>query len=225
MEKKHQVHNFIILDESGSMESIKSSIISGFNELVQTIRGAEKQFPEQEHFISFVSFNSMGTKLLHFIDPAGKLNQINDKNYNPNALTPLYDAMGFAINKLKQYLKGQTDYNVLVTVLTDGAENDSREFSGKDIKNLIDELKQNRWTFTYIGTDHDVEKAATSLSINNILVFKKSEAGIREAFMQEKKSRIKYCLNLEQNRNAVIEDYFNDSKENKTSDQNIDLLS
>lgn len=113
MEKKHQVHNLIILDESGSMESIKSTIISGFNELVQTIKGAEKQFPEQEHFISFVSFNSLGTKLLHFIDPAEKLNQINDKNYNPDALTPLYDAMGFAINKLKQYLNGQTDYNVL----------------------------------------------------------------------------------------------------------------
>lgn len=224
MEKKHQVHNLIILDESGSMESIKSTIISGFNELVQTIKGAEKQFPEQEHFISFVSFNSLGTKLLHFIDPAEKLNQINDKNYNPDALTPLYDAMGFAINKLKQYLNGQTDYNVLVTVLTDGAENASREFSGKDIKNLIDELKQNRWTFTYIGTDHDVEKAATTLSINNILVFKKSEAGIREAFMQEKKSRINYILNLKKNRDAVIEDYFNISKDNKTSDQDIDLL-
>lgn len=112
----------------------------------------------------------------------------------------------------------------LVTVLTDGAENASREFSGKDIKNLIDELKQNRWTFTYIGTDHDVEKAATTLSINNILVFKKSEAGIREAFMQEKKSRINYILNLKKNRDAVIEDYFNISKDNKTSDQDIDLL-
>ena len=33
MEKKHQVHNLIILDESGSMESIKSTIIQGFNEI------------------------------------------------------------------------------------------------------------------------------------------------------------------------------------------------
>jgi nucleoside-triphosphatase THEP1 len=47
MEKKHQVHNLIILDESGSMEPIKKTIIQGFNELVQTIQGIEKQFPEQ----------------------------------------------------------------------------------------------------------------------------------------------------------------------------------
>ncbi len=40
MEKnqKHQVHNLIILDESGSMESIKDTIIQGFNEIVQTIK-------------------------------------------------------------------------------------------------------------------------------------------------------------------------------------------
>ena len=43
MEKKHQVHNLIILDESGSMSSIKETIIRGFNELVQTIKGIEKQ--------------------------------------------------------------------------------------------------------------------------------------------------------------------------------------
>ena len=56
MEKKHQVHNLIILDESGSMQSIKSFIINGFNELVQSIKGIQKQFPEQEHYISIVSF-------------------------------------------------------------------------------------------------------------------------------------------------------------------------
>ena len=52
METKHQVHNLIILDESGSMESIKKTIIEGFNEIVQTVKGIEKDFPEQEHFIS-----------------------------------------------------------------------------------------------------------------------------------------------------------------------------
>ena len=36
MEKIHQEHNLIILDESGSMESIKEPTIRGFNELVQT---------------------------------------------------------------------------------------------------------------------------------------------------------------------------------------------
>ena len=33
------VHSLIIFDESGSMEAIKAAAISGFNEVVQTIKG------------------------------------------------------------------------------------------------------------------------------------------------------------------------------------------
>ena len=109
MEKRHQVHNLIILDESGSMECIKRTIIQGFNELVQTIKGIEKQFPEQEHFISFVSFNGLGIKHLHSVEPASTLKEINSGNYIPDASTPLFDAMGSAINRLRESLEGQSN--------------------------------------------------------------------------------------------------------------------
>jgi uncharacterized protein YegL len=213
MDKKHQVHNLIILDESGSMASIKKTIIQGFNELVQTIQGIEKQFPEQEHFISFISFNGLGQKLLHFIDPASELKQIDDKSYNPDASTPLFDAMVFGINKLRQAIQGQTDYNVLVTILTDGEENASKEYSGSDVKKLVEELKLNRWTFTYIGTDHDVEKIASSLSINNTWVFKKDEANIKDMFMEERRARVQYSYRISHDED-VSDDYF-DTKDNK----------
>jgi len=223
MEKKHQVHNLIILDESGSMEPIKTTIIQGFNELVQTIQGIEKQFPEQEHFISFISFNGLGQKLLHFIDPASKLKQIDDKTYKPDATTPLFDAMGFSINKLKQSLQGQTDYNVLVTILTDGEENASKEFSGKDIKKLVEELKQNRWTFTYIGTDHDVEKIAASLSINNTMIFEKNDIDIKKMFMKEQSARTKYSekIRLDEDTSSNYFDEKEDKKINTTTDNNL----
>ncbi len=214
MEKKQKVHNLIILDESGSMESIKTTIIQGFNELVQTIQGIEKQFPEQEHLISFVSFNSLGQNLLHFIDPASKLKQIDDKTYKPNASTPLFDAMGFSINKLKQSLQGQADYNVLVTILTDGEENASKEFSGLDIKKLVEELKLNRWTFTYIGTDHDVEKIAASLSINNTMVFEKNDADIKRMFMKEQNARANYSQKIRSNEDTSS-NYFGDNEDDK----------
>ena len=51
--KTEQVYNLIILDESETMESIKQSIIRGFNKVVRTIKGITKQFPEQKQFISF----------------------------------------------------------------------------------------------------------------------------------------------------------------------------
>jgi len=207
MSNKHQVHNLIILDESGSMESIKKTIIQGFNEIVQTVKGIEEKFPEQEHFISLVSFNGLGHKLLHFIDPASKLQQIDESRYRPDASTPLYDAMGFSIVKLRQVLEKQKDYNVLVTIMTDGEENASKEYSGIAIKKMIEELKLNRWTFTYIGADHDVEKIAFSLSITNTMTFQKNDSDMKEMFDKEKYARAKYAEKIRMNE-ATSNDFY-----------------
>jgi hypothetical protein len=207
MKAKHQVHNLIILDESGSMESIKPTIINGFNELVQSIKGIQKQFPEQEHFISIISFNGFGNKIMHFIDPVSKLNTIDSSNYIPESMTPLYDALGFSLSKLNQHLENQKNYNVLVTVLTDGEENASKEYSGLAIKNKIDELSKGNWTFTYIGTDHDVEKMASSLSIKNTMKFDKNEGGIHSMFEEDFQGRKRFFANLREGKNFK-ENYF-----------------
>lgn len=213
MKNRHEVHNLIILDESGSMEPIKKNIIKGFNEIVQTIKGIEKQFPEQEHFISLVSFNGLGNKMLHFIDPVSKLEQIDARRYNPDASTPLYDAMGFSMNKLRKVLEGRRDYNVLVTILTDGEENSSREFSGATIKKLIEELKESRWTFTYIGTDHAVEEFAVSISINNSMTFQKDDEGIQQMFASERQARMAYSSKIRDNEDTEGDFYKPEEKD------------
>lgn len=208
MEQKQKVHNLIILDESVSMQSIKQSIINGFNELVQSIKGIQKQFPEQEHYISIISFNGLGNKVLHFMDDVSELNTIDSSNYKPAAMTPLYDAMGFGFTKLKTELESQTDYNVLVTILTDGEENTSREYTGTVIKNMIEDLSEGNWTFTYIGTDHDVEKMATNLSIKNSMSFDKNTDGIDSMFAEEFQSRRLFSKNISEKKDFK-ENYFN----------------
>jgi hypothetical protein len=212
MKNKHQVHNLVILDESGSMNSIKSFIIKGFNELVQTVKGIEKQFPEQEHLISMVSFNSLNNKILHFTDPIQQLETINDKSYQPDSMTPLYDAMGFSISRLKHYLEGKENYSVLVTILTDGEENSSKEYNCSTIKNLVTNLERQNWTFTYIGADHDVEEMALKMNIRNSLTFEKNDFAIKQMFTKESSARVKYSLNINEG-DAKNENYYsNDNK-------------
>jgi hypothetical protein len=220
IEKRYKVHNLIILDESGSMMSIKKSIISGFNELVQTVKGIEKEYPEQEHFISLVTFNGLGQKTLHFADPVRNLEMIDDSRYKPDSLTPLYDAMGFSFAKLSKFLENETDYHVLVTVLTDGEENDSKEFNGQAIKKQIEELKQNSWTFTYIGTDHDVESFAISISIDNTLRFSKTEEGLKAMFSMEKDARANYSRKIRENRDTSGGFYEEDEKQKQKQKHN-----
>jgi hypothetical protein len=195
---KHEIHNLIILDESGSMESIKREIISGFNELVQSIRSSARKFPEQVHFISFVSFNSStGNKVLHFVEPVENLAAIDEGRYYPNANTPLFDAIGFSVKKLQQHLEGKGDHNVIVSILTDGEENYSRVFSGRTIRELIGDLRKKGWTFTYIGTDHDIDKAADEIGIVNKFAFGKDPAGITQWSQTETTSRVTYYEKLD----------------------------
>ena len=56
---KTQVHNVIILDRSGSMNSIRQAAVDSFNETLAGIRKAQQKFADtQEHFISLVTFCS-----------------------------------------------------------------------------------------------------------------------------------------------------------------------
>jgi len=86
----------------------------------------------------------------------------------------------------------------------------------KQIKELIEELKQNHWTFTYIGTDHDIEKIAGSISITSTLYFEKNSAGLKDMFSKEKKAREAYCCKLASNKDLDKNfDYSDDSKKKK----------
>ena len=191
-----KVYNLIILDESGSMQSIKSMIISGFNEVVQTVKGAAKDFPEQEHYISFISFNSRKLKTHLDCQPVAELDEIDAGKYRPDSGTPLFDAMGFGINQLRDKISAEKNSNVLVTILTDGMENASKEYDRAAIKALVDELQAGNWTFTYIGTDHDVEGFAVSISIKNTMNFGKNAAGLKKMFEKENMSRSRYYQSI-----------------------------
>ncbi len=214
MKKQHQVYNLIILDESGSMYIIKEQTIRGFNEIVQTVKEIEEKYPEQEHFISFLSFNGIGITEHLFNAPVNELGEINGANYMPAASTPLYDAIGTGVSRLEKILDGTSNYNVLVTIFTDGEENSSREYTGETIKKKIEELKLRRWTFTYTGTDHDVYKSANSLSINNVVSFTKNEKEMTNMFKAEKEARIQYSENIRKKKDTG-ENFYTEELEKK----------
>ena len=157
---KTRIFNLIIIDESGSMQSIKRAAIDSVNETIQTIRSAEQKHPEQEHYVSLVSFND-DVKTIYDCVEVEQVKEINDETYQPSCCTALYDAMGISLSKLRKRV-AESD-KVLVTVVTDGYENSSKEYSGKAIKTLVDELKAKGWVFAYIGANQDVEAVAATI--------------------------------------------------------------
>lgn len=171
---KTKIFNLIIIDESGSMHSIKKAAIDSVNETIQTIRSAQKRHESQEHYVSLVTFND-DVKSVYECVPADDVKELTAETYQPACCTALYDAMGISLNALRKTVA--EDDKVLVTVVTDGYENSSKEYSGVAIKALVDELKEKGWVFAYIGANQDVEAVAATISITNTLKFEATGKG------------------------------------------------
>ncbi len=188
---KTRIFNLIIIDESGSMISIKKEAIDSVNETIQTIRSAQKKHEDQEHYVSLVTFNDE-VKTIYECVSVNEVKELNDETYVPDCCTALYDAMGISLNALRKRV-AEND-KVLVTVVTDGYENASKEYNGKAIKALVDELKAKGWIFAYIGANQDVEAVAATISITNIMNFETTSDGTKEMTDRVNKSRERlYC--------------------------------
>ena len=190
---KTRIFNLIIIDESGSMQSIKTAAIDSVNETIQTIRSAQKKHEDQEHFVSLVTFND-DVKTVYECVPVDKVAELTTETYQPDCCTALYDAMGISLNALRK--KVAEDDKVLVTVVTDGYENASEEYSGKAIKALVDELKAKGWVFAYIGANQDVEAVAATISITNTLRFNATSAGVHgmAGIVSRSRERLYSCM-------------------------------
>ena len=171
---KTRIFNLVIIDESGSMQSIKRQAIDSVNETFQTIRSAQTKHEDQEHYVSLVTFNDY-VNIVYNCVPIEEVENFTSENYNPDCLTALYDAMGRSLNVLRRKV-ADVD-RVLVTIVTDGLENASKEYNSLGINSLVSELKSKGWVFAYIGANHDVERVATKISISNTMSFEATREG------------------------------------------------
>ncbi len=201
-----KIFNLIILDASGSMEIIRQETINGFNETVQTIKAAQKKFEEQRHLVSLVVFNSRGINTVYDCVEAETVKELNAENYIPECCTPLYDAIGISVAELRRHV--QDNDKVLVTIITDGEENSSQDYSGTAIKILIEEMKKKGWVFTYIGANQDVEKVASEISIKNTLNFRSDGKGTQAMFAKESNSRMNWFTHLSEGKKDLQDNFF-----------------
>ena len=209
---KTRIFNLIIIDESGSMQSIKTAAIDSVNETIQTISSAQKKHEEQEHFVSLVTFNDE-VKTVYECVPVNEVNELTANTYQPSCCTALYDAMGMSLNALRK--KITEDDKVLVTVVTDGYENASKEYNDKAIKALVDELKTKGWVFAYIGANQDVEAVAATISITNTLRFNATSAGVHgmAGIVSKCRERLYSCMAaLDFDAEDANENFFDEEK-------------
>ena len=187
---KTQVFNLVILDKSGSMESIRQEAIDGYNETLGAIRAAQlKHMDTQEHFVSLAAFCDCGIDMIYDKTPIKDAEKLTKEKYEPCCCTPLFDAIGKTVKKLKADIKDVEDAAVLVTIITDGYENSSKEWTGPAIKKLIDDCKEEGWMFSFIGAGVDVVKVAMTISVTNTVVWEKTTQGTKAVFENENEAQ------------------------------------
>lgn len=190
-----RVHNLIIVDESGSMSIIRKQAFTGMNETLQTVRQMQEKYPNQEQRVTLLTFETGHTTWHDDNTPALKTKDLSWAAYVPGGGTPLYDAIGKGISRVNAQVR-EGDH-VLVTIITDGEENSSEEWTLKMVRNMIEKLKKQNWTFTLIGTDNlDVETMAQSFAIDEHMEFKEDMEGTRAMFQKERRSRerFNFCM-------------------------------
>lgn len=195
MEGKARIFNLIIVDESGSMSHLREATLSGINETINSIRSAQEEFATtQEHTLTLVTFdtgrNRPDVRTMIDNQPINTIKEFQD--YMPNGCTPLYDAMGQSLTTLHQRIKDDKDATAVVTVLTDGLENASREWNASGLRQLIEQLKEEGWSFSYMGSAHNVKEVTDLLSIENVVEFSHDNLGAGNTWARERSSRKAY---------------------------------
>ena len=201
-------YHLIVLDASGSMDCIRKNALSGCNETIQSIRSLQtKANGEHQHFLSLVTFNSEAPqRVIYERVPINNVQELKMEQYVPDGCTPLYDALGTSINALHKAIDKSQENSVLVTVITDGLENSSTEYSADKIRKQVEEFKQSGWTFAFIGANIDEVMEAGKLGIHNSLRFEQTEAGTHEMFECFKESVARFCCEAPMGKGAAKRD-------------------
>lgn len=162
-----KTHVAILLDESGSM--IGTDTVKSINSYLKELSSEAKKYR-----ITITKFGGTTYKTIrNNVSPKKAL--LDNDEYQPSGGTPLYDAIGNTINKIKHK-------KTLFVVLTDGQENASREYSHETIQKLIKEKEQKQWNFVYLGADMKESRAREygqrmGFSGGNIGIFSKQRFG------------------------------------------------
>lgn len=199
---KTKIYNLIILDESGSMQSAATATINGCNETINVIRAAQEAAPDtQEHFLSIFAFQSGASVPSRYIVknvPAAAAVPVTAGEYRPLGMTPLYDAIGSTLTDLKISTDAHEHAIGAVTIITDGYENASHNYTGPQIAKMIAGLKELGWNFNFIGANIDVEKVAAQMNITNHMTYTSDSQGTKMMFEKESRSRMAYYNRVSQ---------------------------
>lgn len=172
--KENFVHVCFVIDESGSM----SRSIDDVKGSIKNVIEEQKKEKDGSCSISLFRFGTDVTK-----DFVGKdINEIDEIKYEPRGMTSMNDGIGIAIDETGKWLSDMKEEDRpsknLIVIMTDGQENNSKEYSLAKVKEMIKHQEEKyNWSFIYMGADITSKKDSDDLGIRSSVYFSKKNMG------------------------------------------------
>jgi uncharacterized protein YegL len=202
-------HVALLLDRSGSMAPLVSDVIGGVNQFL-----TEQRAQGNDVRVSIVQFDSNDPQEVKvWGSPISDVSSLTAADFQPRGGTPLLDATGLLIGRVKvdaqaRVAAGLAEEDVVFVTVTDGEENQSREFTLAQVKALVDAQTAAGWTFVFLsaGLNAYADAAAMGYDASNSQAWDRRGDNTRMAFnsvskgmtnMREKKRRGMMTENVE----------------------------
>ncbi|MEZ5938708.1 MAG: vWA domain-containing protein [Hyphomonadaceae bacterium] len=161
------MHAYILLDRSGSMQTLWVEALSSVNayarELASKTADDTPGYAGDAH-VTFAVFDAQETlkfDILRRSQPALHWEPVKDNEAFPRGMTPLLDA----IVRLIALAEGDNPDKAVLVIMTDGAENASREVTRDGVKAALDRVKAKGWEVVFLGANFDNIGDATSVGV------------------------------------------------------------
>lgn len=150
-----KTHIAVVLDRSGSMNGLAEEAAGTVNSYIRNL----KDLPGKKR-VTITQFDHEFEITCQGRTRKETPELVVGENYIPRGMTALYDAIGRTISLLED------KKNVIVTIMTDGHENDSKEYTLRNIEKLIAKCKEKGWEIIFLGSDLSNTAAAQAWGID-----------------------------------------------------------
>jgi len=162
-----QSHIAFCIDESGSVSGIVKPLVEAYNQTVTDIRQAVLD-EGQEASMTALAFGDRVLKhrILYSGQQVQTVTPLVYTDLNPTGLTPLFDSVWRAIKKLQELDDGKPDTSFVVSVITDGHENDSvNPGVPTTVRKIEEKSNTDRWTFTFMVPNGNEDQFSRQFNI------------------------------------------------------------
>jgi hypothetical protein len=147
------MHAYVLLDRSGSMQSLWVEALSSVNAYAKGLADKSDGHSVDSHITLAVFDGQEGLAfdVLRKRQPALHWEKVTDAEATPRGMTPLLDALG----RIVALAETDNPDKAVIVVMTDGQENASREVTREGAKAALDRVKAKGWEVVFLGANFD----------------------------------------------------------------------